>query len=893
VRRSYISLFLTILLLAFILYGFFWIKNKRYVLTDPFSVFGNQVVGVIETNRFIDFSSSLTNSSLFWKEMVKSVNFETADKGIRQIDSLLRNSPELKELRACSFILSLHRTGKEYGLLLQVSPTANKGADYLLKHISEGDEISRRKVGGVNVYDIRIESGEARGRYSFFEKGGMLAISPSAAVIEETINQLNRESSGGNTSLNKLRPVTGKDVPAKLYLNYRELNQFVNRSFLHADDASELTFAGWSALDIDLANDNITLNGFSTLSDSIPDVLSAFPGQQPVNFKAFEIIPSNAVWFRLLGFSNPGLFFSQTGSVTRDPDWRRNAAEVASLSGFDLVQELRELTGKEAGEVLLKNSPSNFDKYFLMEIKGRSLAADLLNRIPGTVSTSETAEEEPVYRSPLVGIPRLLFGALCAEQSWEYFGFSGNYLVFGESYESVKSFLYQSSLEKTLRNDEYFNSLSDNFSSRSNYFLYANPGLCYDYILSRLNTNTREKIKKYDETWKKLSVFAVQSTSEDNLNYQRVFMRYSSQARELVNTVWQRKLDATAGMKPAIVQNHLNGQKEIFIQDVQNRIYLIANDGKILWKQQLEGAIIGEVLQLDYYRNSKLQYIFTTKNKIYLIDRNGNPVEKFPLTLREPATAGISLFDYEKDGTLRIAVPCGKKLYMYDKNGNSLAGFSFNGADHEITHPAQHIRIGERDFIVIKDRYQVYFLDRRGKPRARPSATNSLSVNNPLCLDPLARRNETHLLASDTSGTVWQYFFDGKVKKALSLNLAADHFFLPADLDGNGTTEYVFTSGNKLLVYTQNGDLVFENELPDPILLRPVIYEFSSNDKKIGVVATKTGNIYLFNNDGSIYKGFPLKGTTLYSISSFPGLKARFNLIVGNYDNFLYNYSVK
>ena len=52
-------------------------------------------------------------------------------------------------------------------------------------------------------------------------------------------------------------------------------------------------------------------------------------------------------------------------------------------------------------------------------------------------------------------------------------------------------------------------------------------------------------------------------------------------------------------------------------------------------------------------------------------------------------------------------------------------------------------------------------------------------------------------------------------------------------------------------------------------------------------------NIYLFNNDGSVYKGFPLKGTTLFSISSFPDLKGRFNLIVGNNDNFLYNYSVQ
>ena len=51
--------------------------------------------------------------------------------------------------------------------------------------------------------------------------------------------------------------------------------------------------------------------------------------------------------------------------------------------------------------------------------------------------------------------------------------------------------------------------------------------------------------------------------------------------------------------------------------------------------------------------------------------------------------------------------------------------------------------------------------------------------------------------------------------------------------------------------------------------------------------------IYLINNDGTLYKGFPLDGNTLFSIGYLEGAGGEFNLIVGGSNNFLYNYSVQ
>ena len=62
---------------------------------------------------------------------------------------------------------------------------------------------------------------------------------------------------------------------------------------------------------------------------------------------------------------------------------------------------------------------------------------------------------------------------------------------------------------------------------------------------------------------------------------------------------------------------------------------------------------------------------------------------------------------------------------------------------------------------------------------------------------------------------------------------------------------------------------------------------------KIGLVSEERHELYLLNNDGSMYSGFPLRGSTPFSIGVFKSSESKFNLVVGNEDNFLYNYSVQ
>ncbi len=112
-------------------------------------------------------------------------------------------------------------------------------------------------------------------------------------------------------------------------------------------------------------------------------------------------------------------------------------------------------------------------------------------------------------------------------------------------------------------------------------------------------------------------------------------------------------------------------------------------------------------------------------------------------------------------------------------------------------------------------------------------------------------------------------------------------------MDKDGIKEFIFADGNELNVLHQDGERLFSYRVREKIGVMPDIYKFSASDIKIGITDQPRNRIYLINSDGSLYEGFPLEGSTRFSIGYFAGSDSRFNLIVGSANNFLYNYSIE
>ena len=146
---------------------------------------------------------------------------------------------------------------------------------------------------------------------------------------------------------------------------------------------------------------------------------------------------------------------------------------------------------------------------------------------------------------------------------------------------------------------------------------------------------------------------------------------------------------------------------------------------------------------------------------------------------------------------------------------------------------------------------------------------------------------------TDSLGRVHFIYFDGTVETVELGTYSGEHYFEYSDLDGSGRREFIFIDGRELRIFTHDGSRKFSRTFKSAVTRAPVIYQFSHGNKKIGLVSEGMNELYLVNNDGSLYNGFPLLGSTPFSIGVINKTTSKFNLIVGSDGNFLYNYSVQ
>ena len=354
--------------------------------------------------------------------------------------------------------------------------------------------------------------------------------------------------------------------------------------------------------------------------------------------------------------------------------------------------------------------------------------------------------------------------------------------------------------------------------------------------------------------------------------------------------MWQTRLDARMSMKPTIVVNHNTGERELFVQDEGNTIYLINDVGRILWKLPIDGKINSEVYQVDMFKNGKLQYLFSTPGHLYLIDRNGNYLPRFPLAFKSPCERGISVADYENNKNYRVFAPgADHHVYLYEVSGNFVKGWDVPKSDNDIVSKIYHFRVEGKDYLVYADRYRLYILDRKGKERVKVSTLLNLSANTSLYLTK--QNGQMKMAFMDANGEIVLVNFRGQVERIRGEEMIGGGMFNVEDVNNDGQDEFIYTLKNRIVVMDNKGKLLFEKHWEDSELDFPYIYRFSARDSRIGIMDGKGERLFLLDMK-EVSKGFPIRGNSPFSIAFGDNGSAGFYLFAGSDGTHLLKYRV-
>jgi len=921
-RKILVSLLFTIATVAIgVSIWVLFSKTEEPVLDSLYDAIPLDAGLIVDIRDYGELCRSLRENDL-WNAINGISAIGTLNGDMMLMDSLVHRYDQALSFRN-NMIFSFHPVGKdEMQSIGYVKMSNDKEVRNLLdlfkEQLAGKSQISQRAYDQVNITDVVFNDPQRQSRnFSCAHRGGIFIFSRSSILLEHAIRQIAASDKiVQQGKLAELMRSAGKNAPANIYVNYSLLPRIALTVFhdRHRKLMEPLSrFADWTELDLNMKPDLLLLHGFTECSNLTHHWLENILSQPAIPVALVDAMPSSTYSFLWTGIRNLQKYFADYGRYLeqhKETNRKKELDRIKTSFQIDLQNEFAEQFEDEAALVYasLGQPKSKNEPFVLFRIKSALSANNMVEEWQNAVKKRNTDGVDKkllfidtqlifaAYRLPF-DVPATLFGDIFAgENNWCVV--ADNYMVFGNSPDNLQKYLHSTALHATLQTDLNYGKLLNFASARCNLMFYCHPALSDRLFENNFKTDKYKDIQKATATLSQMQAMVYQLNTASGKLYNNLFLKYSSGEASGgasgiagTQTSWESLLDTAISFKPQLVKNHSTGEMDIFVQDMANHIYLLNNVGRILWKVKLAEPIISPVYQLDILRNGKLQMLFNTKNYLYVVDRLGNFVKSFPIKLKSPATGSVALFDYDNNRQYRIMIACDdRKVYVYDNAGKPVDGWSFMQSEHPLQTDIHHFRTGNKDFIVFADKYRVYILDRQGRTRVSPESNLPVGRQTSIALD----QQRSRLVLTDTIGTVhFISLADGSMTQQTIKRFPSSHFFIFQDIDGDGQGDFIFAAGNKLEVFKQNAKQIMSVETMEPITMRPCIYEFASSDIRIGIVQPKNHHIWLYDSKGKASKGFPLKGSTMFSIGRLDRSGSSFNLFVGSKNNFLYNYSVK
>jgi hypothetical protein len=880
---------ISVILLAFGLavIGYFIQQGRSNLFTDPYKAVSQKACIVIETVDLQNFMNSLSSSKGLIGEAGKIRELDSFNRKLKFLTDLLNKEEVKKLLTEEAALISFYPGGNDRLVsLLSMAVTGH----IRLRHIKEillssgCNTLIDTKLGGISVLKIPFTINSQRDTVFISLVSGLLICSDSQKIINEATLQMSRgDDIRKIPGFSRVLMTSGKKED-KIFLVFSNLPQLFKtimgtkgQSF--AGRIARL--AGTAGGDIYINEDGIVLSGYTECTDS-SEFLYRYKYLTPKELHTSKILPSSTMLFETLILPAGG--FAVPRGTTASPE------------AFELALKLRAFTGEEVTRsyIDLKENPVSDNTLIIYELNNRVQAEQLfLDELDSHKEISYFEPDDqtkiPVYKTGYKGFSKILLPGFAEDFDDTYFAFYDNFMITGSSFITISRLLYDNLLNKTLANELSFRDFESTLPSRAGYFFYCVPSHIIDYLTGIFNDNIIQALKSNKSSIDKIQAVGYQLAASNDMIYNSVSVRYKEDAREESTTEWETLLDTTASIKPFFFTNHISGAKEIFIQDMKNSIYLINAAGRVLWKVPMNERITSPIYMIDYFRNGKYQLLFSGRNFIHVIDRNGNYVERYPVRLRSPATNSMVMFDYDNNRNYRLFVAGeDKMIYSYEKTGSVVKGWTPFRTTGIVRADINYFKVSGKDYLVVSDEYSIYFLDRKGKQRFTLKEPVTKARGSAIRLSP---GSDPYLVCSSPDGTILNISFDGSIKKFSLREFSADHSFDYFDVDGNGFGEYIFIDKGILYLYDHNRSKIFSRNFDSVDLGGPISFIFSSSDRKIGVFDIDKKLIYLIGKNGETMNGFPLRGASMFSIGKLSE-KSGWHLIVGGTDRFLYNYKL-
>jgi hypothetical protein len=655
-----------------------------------------------------------------------------------------------------------------------------------------------------------------------------------------------------------------------LYVNMRRIGDFIQTiSNTEVGD----NFARSSFLDI-AVEDNITdMTGFTYAAEE--DYLYNFSGIMGSEFDLAEIVSNEtAVLFHYS--------FSEADSWRKSIDQTLGAMEKNRRMRYieDADFDVTYLYTLLEQEVAAGQYGENQSPFLLLELGDSGEAFRFLkessSRYLMTQDDSlylESFSDYQLLKVPFRQLPSTLLGSNAGSFDDCFFTTYRNYGIFTSSLPVLKQILEDIEVENTWSKSLRKNRFLQRANQEAVYSIYVDIPNAWRSLKDILKPEWKSIVEKNEYVFRNFQNLAIQFNPVDNKFYANILLEqnptsnlgeYDYQIAESLN------FGAPITTKPYIVRNHNTNLFESVVQDSANQLFLIGSDFEALWSKGLEGPLQGEVVQLDYYRNQKLQMAFVTDQKLHIIDRTSAYLPGFPVEISGlSALKYFEVVDYDGSKNYRYAIADDDgKVALTDKDGNPLDGWNPKDFKVELACPVRHYRIGGTDvFLVVLTNGEIHLLSRRGRNFPGFPLKLNENVKSDYFIKEGSNFASTEVTVIAESGLVTTFNLKGDIQNRLQLikSKAETRFGLLKDV-GNKNFLISQSTDERLTILSKDGTRLFEKDYLNTQSPFVQYYRISSSQQYVIVGERKGEYIYIYDLNGRLITRRPIAGNNPVSM---------------------------
>ena len=475
---------------------------------------------------------------------------------------------------------------------------------------------------------------------------------------------------------------------------------------------------------------------------------------------------------------------------------------------------------------------------------------------------------------PIDDFPVMILGDLAKDFPEAYYTSYQDYVLIASKLPLLKDVINdinnENTWEKSLKKKRFL----EKITQEASYTILVNTAESWSQLYPTILPELKKEFYQFDYIFKSLENIALQFSSVDDKYFTSLLIEQATVPKAPESNVIKTKVhefNKPLITKPFLVRDAPGAKIEIIVEDEANILHLLNEDFELRWSKSIFKPIVGELTQIDFYKNGKLQYLFITADSVYLVDRNGENVEEYPKYIA-PNLSALAIVDYDGKKNYRFAITTlSGDLFITDQQGTPLEGWDPYHFSASIIGSVRHFRVGGTDaFAIVLTNGEMHLISRRGKVFPGFPIQTNMHIQSDYHLQVGSKFETSKWTVLSESGTLLSVNLKGTIidRKELYKPRTDSKFQIHNDLDEKN---YLISKQfeNSIAVVNNNDAIIFEKNQLSSENVKIQYYKMGGDNDYFILSDLANQLIYPYDLNGRLLTTLPLMGDQPISLRYF------------------------